>query len=149
MERVIGVVGGFTIKYTTVSIAEPHVPRLASFTERARPPRASLDPAQNFVLRQEADVESVPARQVAPSHPHREDDVGQRPRHGIAWQFVAKQNFGIRAVAPWEESASGRQIFEYRTGQKVASMLISGASWSRRGSRVRVPSTRQFPNGNR
>ena len=111
MERLIGVVGGFTIKYTTVSIAEPYVPRLASFPERARPPRASLDPAQNFVLRQEADVESVPARQVAPSHPHREDDVGQRPRHGIAWQFVAKQNFGIRAVAPWEESASGRQKF--------------------------------------
>ena len=60
MERVVGVVGGITIKYTTVSIAEPHVPRLASFPERARPPRASLDPAQNFVLRQEADVESVP-----------------------------------------------------------------------------------------
>ena len=60
MERLIGVVGGFTIKYTTVSIAEPYVPRLASFPERARPPRVSLDPAQNFVLRPEADVESVP-----------------------------------------------------------------------------------------
>ena len=55
---------------------------------------------------------------------------------------LAKQNFGICAVAPWEKSAPGRRFLEYRTGRKVASMLISGTSLSRRGSRVGVPSTR-------